>query len=129
MPAKLVDMRYEMEKRKEKLIPVKVIKQAADNATVEFTLNKLLQRAVIPAGFIENGKVPEDVLEAGIPYGIDWENVKLSASSIELANMLRRLGIWTYEDAMRNPNRIVSVLQTVYKIDLAALLAFARENK
>jgi len=115
-------------KRKPKLIPVRLVRSNADNAIVEYELNKVLQRATIPSNIIEDGKVPEDELQFGIPYGVPWELVKLTASSIDLANMLRRMEIWTYEDAMSNPNKVISALQAVYKCDLAQIIQYAREN-
>jgi hypothetical protein len=115
-------------KRKPKMILVRLVKSNADNAIVEYELDKVLQRATIPSNIIEDGKVPEDELQFGIPYGVPWELVKLSASSIDLANMLRRMEIWTYEDAMSNPNKVISALQAVYKCDLAQIIQYAREN-
>jgi len=115
-------------KRKPKMILVRLVRSNADNAIVEFTIDKVLQRATIPSNIIEDGKVPEDELQFGIPYGVPWELVKLSASSIDLANMLRRMEIWTYEDAMSNPNKVISALQAVYKCDLAQIIQYAREN-
>ena len=114
--------------KKEKLIPVKVIKASPDNATVEFMLDKVLQRAIIPTNRIDDNTVSEDILRLGIPYGVPWDLVKLSANSIELANALRRMEIWTYEDAMSNPNKVISALQAVYKCDLAQIIQYAREN-
>ena len=116
-------------KKKPKMIPVVILKASGDNAMVEFTLDKIFQRATIPTNIIEDGKVPEDELRFGIPYGVPWEIVPLSASSIETANQLRKMGIWTADDAMRNPNVIIAALQAVYGVDLAALIKFARENK
>ena len=115
-------------KRKPKMILVRLVRSNADNAIVEYELDKVLQRATIPSNIIEDGKVSEDALQYGIPYGVPWELVKLSASSIDLANMLRRMEIWTYEDAMSNPNKVISALQAVYKCDLAQIIQYAREN-
>lgn len=119
----------ETKQRKVKLIPVRVVSAQPDNTLVEFTMGGLLQRATIPTVEVQDGKAPDEVLLAGIPYGIAWEFVELSARSIDLANALRASGVWTYDDAARNPKLIVAVLQTVYGVDLAALLNYARENK
>lgn len=122
-------MTDEVKPKKKKMIAVIAIKSKADVSLVEFTADGLLLRAYIPTLEIIDGKAPEAVLLAGVPYGIDWEDVKLSVRSIDLANALRRAGIWTCEDAMKNPNGIISCLQAVYGVDLAALLKYARENK
>lgn len=119
----------EKTKRKMKQVDVKIINANEESAVVEFTLGGLLQRAIIPTAMIVDGKAPDEVLIAGIPYGTPWEFLKLSANPIMLANTLRANGIWTYEDAKRKPREIVSALQAVYGVDLAALLEFARENK
>ena len=116
-------------KRKVKKIKVKVLKAGLDNAMVEFMLDKVFQRATIPTNFIDDEYVEQAVLEAGIPYGIPWELVELKASPIDLANILRKNDIWTVDDAMRNPNKIISALQAAYGVDLAQILKFAREYK
>lgn len=116
-------------KRKPKLIPVKVVRANEDNALIEYLFGGLLQRVTIPVDEIHDGKAADDVVMAGLPYGVPWEMMKLSASPIMLANALRNNGIWTYEDAIRNPRGIVSALQAAYGVDLAALLEYARDNK
>ena len=116
-------------KLKTKAVQIKVIKSTTDNTLVEFTLGGLIQRATIPSAEITDGKAPDEVLLAGIPYGASWELVALKANSILLANTLRTYGIWTFEDAMSNPNLVISALQAVYGVDLAALVKYARENK
>lgn len=119
----------ETKQRKVKQIPVKVISAGVESSMVEFTLGGIFQRATIPTAEIHEDKVADDTLLAGIPYGIAWEFVELSASPIMLANLLRQHGVWTYQDAMSKPNMIVSALQAVYGVDLAALSKYARENK
>lgn len=119
----------EAKTKKKKMVAVNVISATVNTVLVEFTADGLLMREYIPTVEVIDGKAPEDVLMAGIPYGVDWEDIKLKASAIELANALRMNGIWTCEDAMKNPNKIISALQAVYGVDLAALLKHARENK
>lgn len=116
-------------KKKPKMIPIVILKSQPDSALVEFTHDGLLQRAYIPTAEIVDGKASEAVLDAGIPYGIDWESISFKSSNKDLANALRKKGIWTCEDAQRNTNVIVSALQAVYGVDLAALLKYAREQK
>jgi hypothetical protein len=116
-------------KHKVKLVPVRVVSANIENALVEFALGGLFQRATIPAAEIVDGKASDEILIAGIPYGTAWEFVELSVGPIALANYLRANGVWTYEDAARNTNMVISALQAVYGVDLAALLKYARDNK
>ena len=116
-------------KRKPKQVPVVVIWANEDSSLVEFVYGGLLQRAIIPSQDIVDDKASDDILPFGVPYGIQWENVTLRASSIELANSLRRNGVWTCQEAQARQMTIVACLQAVYGVDLAALLDYAREHK
>lgn len=103
---------------------VSVIKIDKDAALVEWHEGKMPCRAIIPAKSVhENGEVEEEVLSQGAPYGIDYESaLTINVTVSDIAMRLRSAGIWTKSDAMRNPGKVVSALQSAYKIDLSAIL-------
>lgn len=78
-------------------------------------------RRIVP---IEEKDNPE-AFEAGMPWGIPWEAVELSASSQDLAAELRRRGIWSIEDLRQNPKGAMGALQATYGVDVAMLFQFA----
>jgi len=74
-------------------------------ALVEWMIRGDYKRVMVPRaelveteqrGFYE---CSEEVLEAGLPYGVDWEKlIKCSATPLRIAKVLRRRGIWTVAD-------------------------------
>lgn len=104
------------------MIPVKIIKVEGDASLVEYVLDGRLQRATIPTGKIKGNEASAYSLNAGIPFGADWENlIELKATPVSIANALRNRGVWTPEDAKRNPRQVVLALQTACAIDLSKI--------
>ena len=112
-------------------VPVTLIeRRGAEAALVEWSADGDLKRAVIPSGEIQDGMVLSDVLEMGIPYGLAWENlVILQATPQALGKALRANGIWTYRDLERNQAAAFGVLQSIYGVDLAALIRAAAQTE
>ena len=90
-----------------KRIPVRVIPTVGEAVMVEYEEKGVPQRRFIPKVEVQETdkgpRVPEDVLAAGVPYGLDW--AKLIAKvpdpkDIEIA--LKNHGIWTLEDLGKN---------------------------
>lgn len=113
--------------KKIKKIQVRVVEVRGPSAVVEFAGG--LKRAIIPLEEIEEDSVSAETLELGVPYGAPWESlVQLKATPQQLADELRRNGIWTIEDLERNPRAAIGALQTVYGADLSALLLAAHKE-
>lgn len=111
--------------RKRKLVPVAVLDARKEAALVEWQ-DKGVHRAYIPVGAIEDGKVDSETLSAGIPYGVPWEKIPLAQPQPAMfAEALRQAGIWTQQDLYRRPNVAIAALQSVYQVDLGALITFA----
>ena len=107
-------------------VAVSTVRVTGEGALVEYAQKGKAKRVTIPASEVRGGKVAQDVLDAGIPYGLPWEEVQLATiTADELAANLRKAGIWTAEDLRRNTQKAVGVLQATYRLDLAALLRFA----
>jgi hypothetical protein len=107
----------------------KLIRKQDNVALIEVFDNGVYSRVVVPSHSVsDNGKVPADVLEMGIPYGCPWEEmVTLTATPEAIANELRRRGIYTAEDMLSNQQAVFSVVQSVYSVDSQALIKAAVE--
>jgi len=70
-------------------------------------------------------KVPEKTKAEGIP----WEELKFKANAKEFAKAMRDNGLLTYQDVRTNAQMVVRLLQAHYKVDLGAILAFAKEHE
>jgi hypothetical protein len=112
---------------KTRKIKVKFVRKAGPkNSLVEWTDKGLPYRATVPG---REDSYSKDVLEAGIPYGVRWEEVKVEADAEKLAKALYDNDIWTLEDVMANPQAVIGICMDVIGVNLSALLKFARPKK
>ena len=84
-----------------KTVAVKVIAEKDGSALVEWVERDDLRRCYLPADEVATGKASREALDAGIPYGIAWEDhlgdlPKSMART--LGAELRRRGVWCEED-------------------------------
>ena len=72
----------------------------------------------------------DDLDQLGIPYGIPWEHLleEIYISSEQLANNLRKNGIWTSEDAVKNPDGIKSALISSTSLSISMIVKIAKEH-
>lgn len=114
--------------RKAKKIAVTVIRSKGFTALIEWVEKTRLKRGYLPASMIDaDNMVSDDVLEAATSYGVPWGDVlNLQATPEKLEQALHAHGIWTLEDLVTKPNAAIGALQSVYRVDLAALLQAAR---
>jgi hypothetical protein len=97
---------------------------------VEWQNDTGLFRATIPVKKLVDGQADPAILEAGIPYGLPWEELEFSApTGAELAQALRAAGIWTKQDLFSRPKVAVGVLQSLYSVDLGKLIEFATKEQ
>lgn len=111
------------------MINIKIIQYQGHSALVEWTEGKKTKRATIPTNVIQDEQVSKYQLNLGIPYGIPWSEIKLSASAQTLEDELHRVGIWTAEDALNNASAIVGALQATYAIDMSTIMAIAKQER
>lgn len=109
---------------------IKIISRRKQSALVEFIKNDRLQRATVPVGDIVEDQISDYKLKLAIPYGIEWSKyIRLEATPQDLEQNLRRVGIWTKEDALNNAQRVLGAIQATYQVDLGTLLRIAKEAK
>lgn len=89
---------------------VDIVRMSGASALVE--VKNPLRRVTIPRDVIKEDGVPEEILDAGIPYGVEWEEVLAEGvTPSQIATSLRKAGIWTEEDLRKSPNDVARVLQ------------------
>lgn len=71
-----------------------------------------LHRVRLPSSEIikEAGELYVENPEEGVVYGVNWEDlIRTQVGPKEIANLLRKRGIWTYEDYLTNTPAVTSV--------------------
>lgn len=111
------------------MIDVKIIQHSGHSALVEFMEGKTVRRVTIPANVIKENQVSKYQLKMGIPYGLPWADIKLSASAHDLENELHRVGIWTAKDALSNAQAVLGAIQATYSVDLAKIMTIAKQER
>ncbi len=116
-----------MEETKPKKVNIEVIRVEKDVALVQWIEDKRRKRGYIPVNKIDGDKVDESVIKKAKPFGIPFADIiKLKASSQELEDRLYDEGIWTIEDLNKKSKFLPGILQSVYAVDMAALITAAR---
>jgi hypothetical protein len=80
-----------------------------------------LNRAIVPTDelIIEDGIVFVNNPDEGAPYGEQWEElIRAKLGPKGIADLLRKAGIWTYEDFVRNTAVVTGVFNEACSINL-----------
>jgi hypothetical protein len=85
----------------------------------------ILRRSTIPANMAMS-ELSEDELAAGIPFGLEWDELIDERLKRQLANRLHDAGFWEYRDAA---NHIREFRALVNATVVASLLDAARGVK
>ena len=124
----------EVEELEAILVDVKIIRSKGQVTLVEWDDAGKFRRMLVPREVVlENkdgrGLIVEEILEMGIPYGVNWE-VRIQKSfvitGVQVAQQLEVLGIWTKEDYERNPNIVQQAVLGAAKEILVELYAIIR---
>lgn len=87
---------------------MRVVRKKGESVLVEFVIKEFYRRVYIPSTELKDGRAPESILERGIVYGEPWEEfMDMNASRKQMANELRRRGMWVAEDV--NPVTVAKV--------------------
>lgn len=92
------------------------------------------QRAYLPVGAVREGEngAEADSPEQGIPYGEDWEGLLgetwVATGPREVAQALRRQGVWTLDDLRNKPQDVIAAFQSAFGMDAQALRDAARRR-
>ena len=119
----------EESKLKIKLIPVQVVSTTGKSTLVEWQDKKGLHRASLPNEAVSE-KVDQELLEAAPPYGVPWALAPIKAfTGDDLQAALYAAGVWTSEDVMNQPKKVIGALQYLYYVHLGSLVEYASRHK
>lgn len=103
------------------LIPFKVIANTKKSTLIEWASEGVTKRGYVPSSYADTSGLPQDVLDAALPYGVPWEEVlKLNLTPASLAKELNNAGVFTYEDTLQ-PDKVFGALQKALGADLTAI--------
>ena len=118
-----------MDEKKTKLTPVVQVSQTGKSVLVEWRDKKGLHRASIPLDKFAD-KVDQELLEAAPPYGVPWAEAPIKAmTGDDLQAALYAAGVWTSEDVLKQPQKVIGALQYLYWVHLGSLVEFAAKYK
>jgi hypothetical protein len=78
-------------------VMVAIIKSKGDAALVQWMEGGALRRGYVPLSLVQDNQVEAEELRDAAPYGVAWERF-LRPAAVEIAEDLRREGIWTVRD-------------------------------
>lgn len=106
-------------------VSVKIVGLEGSRALVEDALT--LRRVAIHAEAVINGMVRKSVLDEGIPYGVAWETLNFpSINAADVAFELRRHGLHTAGDVLKNPGQVSKAIQSAHARIVKNVLDFSR---
>lgn len=108
------------------LVAVRVVECKGKVALVEWMAEDEQRRAYVPASELTPRGVTADVLEAGEPYGVRWEDVIEPVTVATYARALRQQGIWTVSDLAMH---LQTAVQAVNRQTLESLRRAIRAAK
>ena len=109
---------------------VQVIQRTGESVLVEYQADGGYQRVFIPVLELGDGYALDDVLAQAIEYGFPWGECDLTLDPDKFTTEMRNAGIWTAEDALKNPQGLFTALNATFSPIVSEILNLARqENK
>lgn len=106
------------------------LRTEGNSVLVEYTKGDKLCRVIIPIDQIGEAGITPDLIEMGVPYGVAWsELIQLQATPEGFEQALYKAGIWTFEDFKHNVKLVLSILQSVYGLDVTKLSNLISEKE
>jgi len=110
-------------------VTVNVVEKRGKSAVVEWVDGKAF-RKVVPLKDVKDGEILESVLKKSPDYGVPWaKEVDPNATPEDIEVALHNAGIWTAEDALRNPAGIKGAINAAYKSGLVEILQAAKKYR
>ncbi len=108
---------------------VKIIEKTEYSSLVEYMLDGLICRRIIPSFLIHSDNEVDLVdLEQGIEYGQNWGSmIDESAIPLLLELELKRKGVWTASDLLSDLNTARGAVNYIVTQQLSVLVAKSRE--
>lgn len=111
-------------------VPYVLIQSEDKTSLVEAKVDGQMVRVFIPTHKLTPDELPVSLLNAGIPYGVPFEEIfEAQASGEAVAKAMHDNGVWTVEDMRNRPEDAIAALQAAYRLDFAMLIKAAEEQK
>lgn len=110
---------------------IKLVDVREGAALVEYIEDGKLVRKTVPAESVAGNKVDPEILELGIVYGADWNDLldRLTVGPPVIADEFHRIGIWTPEDLLALSAKARAALDRIIVVPLMeALISYSRED-
>lgn len=111
------------------MIPVKVVLTMRTACVIEVITGDDSERRIVPKSKIINGEIDEETFKKGILYGFDWKTIDIHIEQRELSAALHNNGIWTIEDALREPKAVKAAVEVITAKLLKSVLETANAEK
>jgi hypothetical protein len=109
--------------------PVTLIAQKGDSALVEYIESGVPIRKYVPTREVNNNRVADEVLSAGIPYGFPWAEISVKFDPQKFENEMHQVGLWTTEDLLKSPQKVWSALRATFADNVSEILDIAKSEK
>jgi len=107
------------------LVRIKLVSTKGNAALVQYTEDKKPARKYIPTDEIEDGAARDEVLSQGIPYGFPWDELSITVSAERFSDELHKNEIWTTQDALKHPNKVIAALHAALADNINEILSIA----
>jgi hypothetical protein len=108
---------------------ITIVRQEGTTALVEWKGGSITKRAYIPVSEIDGNTCPKEVLDQGIPYGVEWSKIfKLTFNAVDVSEELKRRGIWTSDDLSKDVHRARDTVSLFVYKDLSSMISEALSN-
>jgi hypothetical protein len=103
---------------------VKIVGSIDGKDIVEAVIDFRAHRRVFPAGKVQDGTLSKSEFEAGIEYGIPFDEiVPVNTDMVGMfGDALHNAGVWTLEDLHTKSRQAIGALQAVYAVELARII-------
>lgn len=118
----------EKPKKRVKQVGVRVISGAGQSVLVEWRDDSGPHRAYVPREDVSSDTCSEDVLSAGMPYGVEWAEI-VDVSGVtpqEVARQLRRHNLWTHRDIQQNPAALLAAINNATRSLVKSILSASK---
>ena len=117
----MAEEKKEAKKPRVKMIAVNVIETMKEAVLVEFAEKGATCRVIVPSNELKEGKVAKASLDAGVPYGIPWEDLPQEMGCGSGMSCWRYLQTWQQAGVWDNVHKaLLDRLRADEQIDLSA---------
>lgn len=115
---------------------ISIIRRNGDFVFAEWQEYDMPFRGHFPSNVVigndnEGYTVSDEAMSLAIPYGMDWAFYLEGAGCPipgRVAMCLRKAGLWTLQDVVRNPAAVDGALKQAYSLDFQTVMKLAKDS-